>query len=48
MHVWGGQWSFFFFKVGRITAYLYHHLNNAEEKMLEDAGRTGELPEQHP
>lgn len=44
----GWSMEFLFFKMGRITAYLYHHLNNAEEKMLEDAGRTGELPEQHP
>lgn len=30
-----------------ITAYLYHYVDNGEEKILEDVGESGELPEQY-
>jgi len=29
------------------TTYLYHYLENIEEKILEGAEESGELPEKH-
>ena len=48
----GGRWGsieflgFFFLKMEGRTAYLYHHLDNIEEKILEGA-ESGELLEKH-
>ena len=49
----GGRWGsiqffgFFFLKMEGRTTYLYHYLENIEEKILEGAEESGELPEKH-
>lgn len=38
---------FFFLKMEGRTAYLCHHLDNTEEKIIEGAEESGELPEKY-